>query len=851
MAQSGARLVEVGTTNRTRLADYGRAIDRADGGARPEGAPVELPDRRLHRVGRRRARWPALGPPVVVDIGSGLLDAACPWLAGGPPAWLAGEPAARQTLAAGAALVTFSGDKLLGGPQAGVIAGRADLVAACAAHPLAGPCGPAGSCWRPAGDARSPTCAATATPSRSGGWRPSPVDALRRARRGARRRHASSTTVAVAGGGTLPGRRVPSAGVALDGDHTAALAGRDPPIIARVDDGRTVFDLRTVDPADDPVLAKALAARAVRLDLCTSSPPPATSTTASRRWSTPSPASTPTAGPRRRRGASPSTSASPRPRCRRARALALRRRPRPRALPQEHAGRRRRASTPACSSSPPPRAGSRSPRSTCASSSCSACGHGLVALTKVGLVDDDDAGAGPPGARGHGRRHVPRGRRGRRGRRARRGRASTSCGPPSTACCDARRPAADRGRPRLWVDRAFAAKGAGHGRHRHAHRRRAGASTTSSCVRPAAGRCGCGACRATSEPLDAGRRPGSRVAVNLSGVAHDEVDAGRRPGPARSVAPDARVRRLARTSCAALDHDVTPPRRLRRPTSARASTPVQAAGARRRRDRARATTGSCACTCPSPLPLLPGDRFVLRESGRDETVGGGEVLDVAPVLAGVPGPARPVGRPGGRRARLGDRRRPRAPHRRAPGSRRRAGGWCRPRRWSRRASQLREAVDGAGPLGLDVAALDERERAVLATARRGGRRGRPGPSRRRRRPAGRPSLRRRPGGVAVRPARPRRRRPGRAARAGPAGSGRRARRRLLRAGGGRPRPPGGWPGCSRRTPRASPWPRSATPSAPPAARPAAAGRARRHGRRPGAGRPAHAAAPRLPPLPNR
>ncbi|MFN2521549.1 MAG: L-seryl-tRNA(Sec) selenium transferase, partial [Candidatus Limnocylindria bacterium] len=69
-------------------------------------------------------------------IGSGLLDASTPWLAGGPPTWLAGEPAAVQTLAAGAGLVSFSGDKLLGGPQAGIIAGRRDLVAACARHPL-------------------------------------------------------------------------------------------------------------------------------------------------------------------------------------------------------------------------------------------------------------------------------------------------------------------------------------------------------------------------------------------------------------------------------------------------------------------------------------------------------------------------------------------------------------------------------------------------------------------------------------------------------------------------------------------------------------------------------------------
>ena len=88
-----------------------------------------------------------LGPPVVVDIGSGLLDASCPWLPGGPPSWLAGEPAARQTLEAGAALVTFSGDKLLGGPQAGVIAGRRELVDRCArASARAAPCGRAAWC---------------------------------------------------------------------------------------------------------------------------------------------------------------------------------------------------------------------------------------------------------------------------------------------------------------------------------------------------------------------------------------------------------------------------------------------------------------------------------------------------------------------------------------------------------------------------------------------------------------------------------------------------------------------------------------------------------------------------------
>ena len=84
------------------------------------------------------AELATLGPPVVADLGSGLVDAACPWLPGPhPPKWLAEEPAARQTLAAGAALVTFSGDKLLGGPQAGVIAGRAELIERCGLHPLA------------------------------------------------------------------------------------------------------------------------------------------------------------------------------------------------------------------------------------------------------------------------------------------------------------------------------------------------------------------------------------------------------------------------------------------------------------------------------------------------------------------------------------------------------------------------------------------------------------------------------------------------------------------------------------------------------------------------------------------
>ncbi|MDQ3979708.1 MAG: L-seryl-tRNA(Sec) selenium transferase, partial [Actinomycetota bacterium] len=134
MAQSGATLVEVGTTNRTRLRDYEAAVD-AD-----TALILKVHQSNYRIIGFTEAAevrdLARLGPPVVADIGSGLLDADTPWLPGGPPGWLGGEPAARQTLAAGAGLVTFSGDKLLGGPQAGIVAGRRDLVAACAAHPL-------------------------------------------------------------------------------------------------------------------------------------------------------------------------------------------------------------------------------------------------------------------------------------------------------------------------------------------------------------------------------------------------------------------------------------------------------------------------------------------------------------------------------------------------------------------------------------------------------------------------------------------------------------------------------------------------------------------------------------------
>jgi len=255
MEQSGARLVEVGTTNRTRAADYRAAAERDNialllkvhpSNYRITGFTEEADVADLAKI----------GPPVVSDLGSGLLDERCPWL-GQRPDWLAGEPGARQTLAAGAALVTFSGDKLMGGPQAGIICGKADLVAACAAHPLM-------RAFRPGSlvlDALQSVAMAylrrdaDAIPF----WRMArvPVDDLAE-RADALGVGRSARTTAIAGAGSLPGQEIPSAGVELDGDHAAALRAHDPPVIARVNEQTTVVDLRTVDPADDTVVAAAV-----------------------------------------------------------------------------------------------------------------------------------------------------------------------------------------------------------------------------------------------------------------------------------------------------------------------------------------------------------------------------------------------------------------------------------------------------------------------------------------------------------------------------------------------------------------------------------------------------------------
>lgn len=262
LAASGAHLVEVGTTNRTRVADYAAAVS-------PTTALVLKVHQSNYRVvgftaAATVAELASLGPPVVADIGSGLLDATTPWLHGPPPAWLAEEPAARQTLAGGAALVTFSGDKLLGGPQAGIIAGRRDLVDRCARHPMA-------RALRPGALVLARLQATALAYLRRDlaelpFWSMAtiPATVLRERARAiagplADRAIEVADCMSVPGGGSLPGMEIPSVGVRVAGDHTLALRRNDPPIVARAYDGSTVCDLRTVDPTDDLVLSAALA----------------------------------------------------------------------------------------------------------------------------------------------------------------------------------------------------------------------------------------------------------------------------------------------------------------------------------------------------------------------------------------------------------------------------------------------------------------------------------------------------------------------------------------------------------------------------------------------------------------
>ncbi len=269
IARAGARLVEVGTTNRTRAADFEAPL--AEGRAKlvlrvhPSNFAVtgfaEAAD--LAEVAAIAHRHGAL---VVDDLGSGaLLDTTA--------FGLAHEPTPAERLAAGADVVVFSGDKLVGGPQAGLIAGRADLIARLRRDPLA-------RALRP-DKAILAGVAATLGLYRAGRavidipvWR-----AIARTPDGLRSRAAAIAATAgvhvevvalesAVGGGSLPGQVIPSVGVAVrvgSADRAAAVLRRGPDrVLARIEGERLVCDLRTVEPEDDVLLARRLAGLAGR-----------------------------------------------------------------------------------------------------------------------------------------------------------------------------------------------------------------------------------------------------------------------------------------------------------------------------------------------------------------------------------------------------------------------------------------------------------------------------------------------------------------------------------------------------------------------------------------------------------
>jgi L-seryl-tRNA(Ser) seleniumtransferase len=257
---SGAQLVEVGTTNRTRLIDYQKAIDRH----RDVALTLKVHQSNYKIVGFTEEspveELASLGIPLVADIGSGLLDSACPWLPKGPPQWLSDEPAAKQTLQSGADIVTFSCDKLLGGPQAGIIAGRSDLIKKCLIHPLA-------RVLRPGSLTLSSLQElAMRYLHRQGDqipfWRMAMSDNDELRTRCERVGAGEIVNMdSVPGGGTLPNVLIPSVGIKIAGDRTAELRRglqESLPIIARVRDNDTFLDFRTIDPVYDEIVSNAI-----------------------------------------------------------------------------------------------------------------------------------------------------------------------------------------------------------------------------------------------------------------------------------------------------------------------------------------------------------------------------------------------------------------------------------------------------------------------------------------------------------------------------------------------------------------------------------------------------------------
>jgi L-seryl-tRNA(Ser) seleniumtransferase len=264
-----ATMVEVGTTNRTRRSDYERALSSRTtmllrihpSNYRVVGFAEDPTLEEIVSLGREHDL------PVVFDAGSGLLDANVPWLPGAPPSWLAGEPGVKQSLAAGADLVLFSGDKLLGGPQAGIAVGRSELIDRMARHPIA-------RAMRTGGPVLAALAATLELYAHGHGrripfWQMATTTYEELRTRVERLLPAcGDRAVEVRGGsslpgaGSVPGAEVPSPVLVVGGggvDHLwHRLLQHDPPLVARRDDGELIIDLRAVRPDQDGLVAAAL-----------------------------------------------------------------------------------------------------------------------------------------------------------------------------------------------------------------------------------------------------------------------------------------------------------------------------------------------------------------------------------------------------------------------------------------------------------------------------------------------------------------------------------------------------------------------------------------------------------------
>jgi L-seryl-tRNA(Ser) seleniumtransferase len=266
MKASGAELVEVGTTNRTRASDYSQVADSVDGilkvhpsnyridGFKEEASYAELADI-AHKA----------GIPLIADIGSGLMDETAPWLGDLDRSWLRTEPGVIQTVACGADLVLFSGDKLLGGPQAGIIVGASEAVRNAMSHPIARAVRLDGSAI--AALAETMELYADQRVLEIPFWQmaSASVDDIERRSLAIITSAGTSATVApgesIPGAGSVPGEAIPTMLIRLEGSADqlwASLADAPTPIIATRRDGAVFLDLRSVRPEDDATVGKAI-----------------------------------------------------------------------------------------------------------------------------------------------------------------------------------------------------------------------------------------------------------------------------------------------------------------------------------------------------------------------------------------------------------------------------------------------------------------------------------------------------------------------------------------------------------------------------------------------------------------